>query len=269
MISRVVAGGKDNGKFEVGGSIVQHPAACGSHPHDITTSLPSHLLNARAPDFPLHTSFKMARDLTPLSEDPEWADITPIPQVEGSTHPLAAIAYEDSYSEAMDYLRAVMAANEMSDRVLTLTDRIISMNPAHYTIWLYRARTLQHLKKDLKEELEWLNPTALRHQKNYQIWHHRQMVVEGLGTAEGEPDFLKQMFVKDSKNYHVWSYRQWLVKRFNLWEGEARDREIKDIEELLEQDVRNNSAWNHRWFVIFGKSADSFNENQTVDKEIK
>ena len=58
------------------------------------------------------------------------------------------------------------------------------------------------------------------------------------------------MFEKDAKNYHVWSYRQWLVRRFNLWDK----GELEDIELLLKHDIRNNSAWNHRWFVVFGKA---------------
>jgi protein farnesyltransferase/geranylgeranyltransferase type-1 subunit alpha len=68
-------------------------------------------------------------------DDEAWADVEPLPQDDGSLHPLAAIAYTEEYSEAMGYLRAVMANNEFSDRVLGLTEHIISMNPAHYTVW--------------------------------------------------------------------------------------------------------------------------------------
>jgi protein farnesyltransferase/geranylgeranyltransferase type-1 subunit alpha len=66
---------------------------------------------------------------------------------------------------------------------------------------------LFELKKDLKEEILFLNDKALDHEKNYQIWHHRQLVVDKLGDPTGEPDFIARMFEKDSKNYHVWSYR--------------------------------------------------------------
>ena len=69
------------------------------------------------------------------ADAPEWRDVDPLPQDEGGPNPLAAIAYTEEYSEAMSYLRAVMAKNEMSDRVLNLTEDIISMNPAHYTVW--------------------------------------------------------------------------------------------------------------------------------------
>ena len=68
----------------------------------------------------------------------EWADITPIELDDGSNSeamPLATIAYPPEYLEATAYLRAVMAANEMSDRALSLTQEVISMNPAHYTVW--------------------------------------------------------------------------------------------------------------------------------------
>ena len=65
----------------------------------------------------------------------QWEDVIPIPQDDGGPNPLAAIAYTEEYSEAMSYLRAVMAQDEKSDRVLQLTDDIIQMNPAHYTVW--------------------------------------------------------------------------------------------------------------------------------------
>jgi protein farnesyltransferase/geranylgeranyltransferase type-1 subunit alpha len=68
-------------------------------------------------------------------DDEAWADIEPLPQDDGGLHPLAAIAYSEEYSQAMGYLRAVMAKNEFSERVMALTEHIISMNPAHYTVW--------------------------------------------------------------------------------------------------------------------------------------
>jgi hypothetical protein len=74
-------------------------------------------------------------DATHYHDDAAWADVEPLEQDDGELHPLAAIAYTDEYREAMGYLRAVMAAGEYSARVLALTAHIISMNPAHYTVW--------------------------------------------------------------------------------------------------------------------------------------
>lgn len=66
---------------------------------------------------------------------PEWADVVPLPQDDGGPDALATISYTAEYTEAMSYLRAVMAANEYSERVLSLTEHIIALNPAHYTVW--------------------------------------------------------------------------------------------------------------------------------------
>ena len=159
----------------------------------------------------------------------------------------------------MGYLRAIMAAKEHSPRVLDLTKHIIGLNAAHYTVWLYRNSTLLALRFPIHEELEWVNEVALENQKNYQIWHHRQILVDAWyeeiasdpaalkAFAESEVKFMDKMFAEDSKNYHVWSYRQYLVRKLNLW-GEP---ELKSIERLLRIDVRNNSAWSHRFFVVF------------------
>lgn len=75
------------------------------------------------------------------SQSPTWANISPIPLNDGTSPdgegaaPLAVIAYQPMYLEATSYLRAVMAVNEMSERALSLTEDVISMNPAHYTVW--------------------------------------------------------------------------------------------------------------------------------------
>lgn len=202
--------------------------------------------------------------MTQYSEDEAWADIEPLPQDDGGAHPLAAIAYTEEYSEAMSYLRAVMAKNEMSERVLALTEHIISMNPAHYTVWLYRAKVLFAINASLRDEIAWLNPTALKHLKNYQIWHHRQTIVDKLDSPEGETAFISRMFEADAKNYHVWSYRQWLVRRFDLWEK----GELESTEEMLKTDIRNNSAWNHRWFVVFGRDENVIEDQEILNREI-
>lgn len=38
-------------------------------------------------------------------------------------------------SDAMSYFRAIATSGEKSERVVDLTEHIIRMNPAHYTVW--------------------------------------------------------------------------------------------------------------------------------------
>ena len=50
---------------------------------------------------------------------------------------------------------------------------------------------------------------------------------------------------EDAKNYHAWAHRQAIVKRFGLWQ-----QELEVVNSLLHEDVRNNSAWNQRFFIL-------------------
>ena len=165
----------------------------------------------------------------------------------------------------MSYLRAVMAVEECSPRALRLTEHVISMNPAHYTVWLYRFKVIKALKIPIPEEIEWLNQVSLAHLKNYQIWHHRQLLMDHhhptiasdadavRSLSRSETVFIRTMLDEDSKNYHVWSYRQYLVARLGMW----TIYELAATQNLIEEDVRNNSAWSHRFFLVFSDPARS------------
>lgn len=104
----------------------------------------------------------------------------------------------------------------------------------------------------LFDELDFMDSFARDNPKNYQIWYHRRAVVEMMMTAQGgvadgdrELAFCAEVFEVDAKNYHAWAHRQWVISTFNLWSSE-----ISYVETLLTRDVRNNSAWNQRWFVV-------------------
>jgi protein farnesyltransferase/geranylgeranyltransferase type-1 subunit alpha len=168
-----------------------------------------------------------------------------------------------------------MAAKEYSKRCLKLTEHIISMNPAHYTVWLYRFSIIQHLDIPLLDELAWLDEVALDHQKNYQIWHHRQLLLdhyyptikdtqdEVKRFAKKERDFMMEMFAEDAKNYHVWTYRQYAVRRLGMWD----DDELKSLEWMIDQDVRNNSAWSHRFFVVFSDPNNTTKDSHATEHD--
>lgn len=152
-----------------------------------------------------------------------------------------------------------MAAEECSPRCLRLTEHVISMNPAHYTVWLYRFKIVQTLQLPVPEEIEWLNQVALANLKNYQIWHHRHLLLDYYfpsiaddedtikTLARTETQFINSMLEEDTKNYHVWSFRQYLVTKLGMW----NITELAATQNLIEDDIRNNSAWAHRFFLVF------------------
>lgn len=104
-------------------------------PLDLTTPLSAlAFYNYLDPALSTSTSTSTCSSMSLYSLDPEWEDVVPLPQDDG-VQPLAQIAYTEEYAEAMSYLRAVMAKDEMSERVLKVTEDVIDMNPAHYTVW--------------------------------------------------------------------------------------------------------------------------------------
>jgi protein farnesyltransferase/geranylgeranyltransferase type-1 subunit alpha len=202
-----------------------------------------------------------------------FADLTPIPQQEGEPA-LLTIAYTAEYAQWMGWFRAVVAAREHSDRCFPLTAAILGENPSHYTVWAWRVECLRTLASgdvaSLQQELAFIHTVGADNPKSYQVWRHRQGVVELLAAAyatadapsallcqlaAGEVTFISEMLGLDAKNYHAWSYRQWVVQAFgpgglhascvpaDVWEGEGREMEV-----WLNLDVYNNSAWNHRYY---------------------
>lgn len=182
----------------------------------------------------------------PFSQRPEWSDVKPVPQNDGH-NPVVPIAYTDEFRETMDYFRAVYLSDERSPRSLQLTSEAICLNAGNYTVWHFRRLILESLNADLHEELDFVENVAKKNSKNYQIWHHRRWLAEKLGpdAALREIEFTRKILSLDAKNYHAWSHRQWVLKTLGGWEDE-----LEYCDQLLRDDIYNNSAWNQRHFVV-------------------
>ncbi|KAF8591333.1 protein prenylyltransferase [Ramaria rubella] len=194
------------------------------------------------------------------ADNPAWSDVVPVPQYDEGSNPMAPILYSQEYKDATDYFRGIVKIGEKSARVLELTEHIIQLNPAHYSVWQYRYETLLALNADLKAELLLMDDIASTHMKTYQVWHHRRLLVQQLNAPIPELAFIADTLDIDPKNYHTWAYRQWLLAHFNddaMWSGE-----LPYVEEMLSNDVRNNSAWHHRFFVVWMNGVRKGDENR-------
>ncbi|TNY23470.1 hypothetical protein DMC30DRAFT_414158 [Rhodotorula diobovata] len=192
-----------------------------------------------------------------------FTDLTPVPQ-DDAPNCLVPIAYDEMYRDCMDTFRALVAKGEKSERTLEVTQWIIRLNPGHYSVWKYRADTLLALQSSMTDELDLLDQLVKFHLKSYQVWQHRRTIVLALDDPSRELDFTAKALAIDAKNYHTWAYRQWALCHFHSdrsGPGSARaspeerqrvwDGELSYVDGLLESDIRNNSAWNHRFFVAF------------------
>ena len=209
-----------------------------------------------------------------------WADVVPLPQDDGPL-PLCPILYDPQYAHAMDILRALRARPEIeaSERVLDLTATLIRMNPANYTVWNYRTQAITLMAADdptdgvLRRELDFIDELAHANMKNYQVWQHRRIVIALLGDPSRELSFSADNLAIDAKNYHTWAYREWVLAYFACAESkgagrgagefpELWDGELAFVDALLDTDVRNNSAWSHRWFCCFGRNSGISREDE-------
>ena len=88
---------------------------------------------------------------------------------------------------------------------------------------------------------QWLNFKPLQHRLS-DPQHPRSilMAVQELAAAHA-------CLMEDAKNYHVWAHRQVVVQLAGLWEAE-----LEYAGHFIQEDVRNNSAWNQRMFALRG-----------------
>lgn len=192
----------------------------------------------------------------------EWNDIPPVPQFSDQVK-ILKIKYSKRERKIMDIFRGVLQSKELSVRVYKLTTLVIEEFPSNYTAWVLRRECINKVKEiDPREELAWLDNQMVENQKNYQIWHHRKLLIELLNDASHEKKVLDAVFQSEPKNFHAWSHRIWMIRRFNNVEGE-----FDFIEYMLMNDIKNSSVWNYRFFLILFINNNKINKD-IIEKEI-
>lgn len=197
----------------------------------------------------------------------EWRDVTPIAQYDMSKlkRVTCPIAYDKEYAEKKAYFRCLVAMVrrgevKMSDpRIHEIAVDIIQDNPAEYTAWhylrLYTSENALSLEA-YRAELKFVDKIADATPKNYQLWVYRESILQNIlarypttvdrtALATEELNWCAALIAQDSKNYHAWDYRQWVIRFFGHWKYELEYTEF-----LINSDLRNNSAWTHRFFVL-------------------
>ena len=193
----------------------------------------------------------------------QWEDVTPVPQFSEQVK-ILKIKYSPNEQKLLDIFRGILQSKEISVRVYELTTLVIQYFPTNYVAWVIRRQCINDIKEiDPKKELDWLDKQMVENQKNYQIWHHRKLLIDKLNDASHEKKMLDNVFESEPKNFHAWSHRIWMIRRFNNVEGE-----FEYIEKMLKNDIKNNSVWNYRFFLIQFVNNNKINKD-IVEKDIK
>lgn len=129
----------------------------------------------------------------------------------------------------------------------------------------------------------WLSPSGRQHRK--QLLHLIPSLSPAYTTypsVHSELDFTSKILEKDAKNYHTWSHRSWLLCAAaaasaseagtassssqppqDLWQAE-----LEYTTRLIEEDARNNSAWNMRWTAVVGRKKREDVTAEEIESEV-
>lgn len=135
-----------------------------------------------------------------------------------------------------------------------LGHKLISLRPTDYAGYRLIFQCVQSGTIDPQSELDRSATVAEASSKNFQIWPHRYAVMQLLSTEDREryynsreKSFVQSILTVDRKNYHVWNYKMSLLSLLNTLDWEE---ELQWVEQLLEDDLLNNSYWAYRFICV-------------------
>jgi len=144
---------------------------------------------------------------------------------------------------------------DYSEKNLSMSAKLLEMNPEMYTVWNYRREYLEPIVKEggdsaleaVQEELKLTEKALMRNPKSYATFNHRRWIVStGFCSLEHEIFLVEKLLDADERNFHGWAYRRHIVARMGL----PISRELEYSRRKIEQNFSNYSAWHHRSTIL-------------------
>ncbi|PXF43821.1 Geranylgeranyl transferase type-2 subunit alpha [Gracilariopsis chorda] len=156
-----------------------------------------------------------------------------------------------------------------------VVERALETNPDEYTLWAFRREVFllrcEHDSPETvlslwKEELFLTTRALQRHPKAYPAWQHRLWLLEDAEVAnhipsearleaiKSEQKLSQYMLFKDGRNFHGWAHRMRvksvLISVLPEHESQLEREELAFVEEKINDDFSNYSAWHHRSVLL-------------------
>jgi protein farnesyltransferase/geranylgeranyltransferase type-1 subunit alpha len=188
-------------------------------------------------------SDSMGKNPKKLSEDPDYADLQPVPVPQHIPN-FFSVSYSDYYKELVGYFYALFDKKELSERALRLCNRFIDLYPTNNSPWTYKMEILDSLGFDIEKESKWIDVRFKEAPKTFQIWNYFKWFNQKNPDKIDPLKTLEMIFGMDHKNYMAWSFIVWYVKLF----GKAEEMYQLTLAQI-DKDIMNNSAWSTRMFL--------------------
>jgi len=181
----------------------------------------------------------------------------------------------DEYLALTQDMLARKKDRDWSRDALTLTTRLLHLNPEFYTTWNYRrnifrlgifpASSPEVINRLIVDDLAMTMVALRRYPKVYWIWNHRRWCLENAPNgpgAEGESSFagwrreiwekemsvLEKMLEADPRNFHAWNYRRYILANSPVQRPDKY--ELAYTTRKIESSMSNFSAWHQRSKVL-------------------
>ncbi|KAK9896279.1 rab-protein geranylgeranyltransferase [Cystobasidium minutum MCA 4210] len=127
------------------------------------------------------------------------------------------------YTILREQLAHYRANKEYTNDALTITSRVLVINPEYPTGWAFRRRILQRelfqdksqdqIQTLLEADLALTAKCLLKNPKEYAVWEHRKWVLKSMPDPgwEYELKMVQGLLERDARNYHGWDYRRYIV----------------------------------------------------------
>lgn len=160
-------------------------------------------------------------------------------------------------------------------RQYNLVDSALLTNPDEYTLWTFRREVLllttesaseSNVESLWKKELLLTARALHNHPKAYPAWQHRLWLLQDHTLCERLPDkvqentvseeeiLTRQMLMKDPRNFHTWAHRmriRAIIASHKPQQSHQLERnELSFVEEKINEDFANFSAWHHRSVLL-------------------